>query len=141
MDRPRAGDADAARHGAAPGDPEQRARRRLRETGRAYVLFALAEPGLFDGGVHVAQGAGQPQPRPGRRPTGPYALLNAGPRRAGRRGRPSPAHRREGADVACWAAVHGFAELHLHGPLRELPADQRDAALEAILEVIDRGLS
>ena len=29
-------------------DPELRARRRLRETGRAYVQFALAEPGLFE---------------------------------------------------------------------------------------------
>src|SRR3954468_3129329 len=29
-------------------DPVQRARRRLRATGRAYVEFALAEPGMFE---------------------------------------------------------------------------------------------
>jgi len=48
--------------------------------------------------------------------------------------------RRQGADVACWAGVHGFAELHVHGPLRDLPAAMRDETLEAVLDVIHRGL-
>jgi hypothetical protein len=36
--------------------------------------------------------------------------------------------------------VHGFAELHVHGPLREDPAPARDALLESVLAVIQRGL-
>ena len=48
--------------------------------------------------------------------------------------------RRQGADVACWAAVHGFATLHVDGPLHEVPAEIRDALLEAVLDVVHRGL-
>jgi predicted lipid carrier protein YhbT len=36
--------------------------------------------------------------------------------------------------------VHGYAELHVHGPLREVPPDLRDQALEAVLDVVHRGL-
>jgi hypothetical protein len=36
--------------------------------------------------------------------------------------------------------VHGFAELHVHGPLRELPAEMRAAMLEQVLDVVERGL-
>jgi len=50
------------------------------------------------------------------------------------------AARREGADVVCWAAVHGFAMLHLHGPLREMPAEMREATLVLLLATIQRGL-
>ena len=48
--------------------------------------------------------------------------------------------RRQGADVACWAAVHGYAELHVHGPLRDVPAELRDQVLESVLDVVHRGL-
>jgi hypothetical protein len=46
----------------------------------------------------------------------------------------------EGAAVACWALVHGFAELHLNGPMREIPAELRDPMLEGIFDVIQPGL-
>ena len=49
-------------------DPRRRAVRRLRETGRAYVHFALAEPGLFE----VAFSTPIAEHGDG----GPYALLN-----------------------------------------------------------------
>jgi Tetracyclin repressor-like, C-terminal domain len=52
-----------------------------------------------------------------------------------------PASQRAGADVACWAAVHGFSMLVLQGPLRHLPPDQRDAALDATLDIVSRGLT
>ena len=48
--------------------------------------------------------------------------------------------RRQGADVACWATVHGFAVLHVDGPLREAPAELRAPLLEAVLDVCERGL-
>ncbi len=51
------------------------------------------------------------------------------------------ADRRPGSDVACWAAVHGFSELCLDGPLRLMPADLRTAALERLLDTVDRGLA
>ena len=51
-----------------------------------------------------------------------------------------PAERRPGADVTCWAAVHGFAVLSLEGPLRDLPDAERDAQLEGLLDRVARGL-
>ncbi|MET0839166.1 MAG: TetR-like C-terminal domain-containing protein [Marmoricola sp.] len=49
--------------------------------------------------------------------------------------------RRPGADAVCWAAVHGFATLHLDGPLQGLPAEERTTTLEVMLDHISRGLS
>jgi hypothetical protein len=49
--------------------------------------------------------------------------------------------RRTGADVTCWAAVHGFALLNLHGPLRALPDDAREPLLEGLLDTVERGLT
>jgi AcrR family transcriptional regulator len=126
-------------------DPEKRARRRLRETGRAYVDFALAEPGMFEVAfstktletTDVAAGAGHHAPDVD---AGPYALLNEVLDELVAAGGLSP-ERRVGADVACWAGVHGFAQLCLRGPLRVLPAAERDAALDVTLDVIGRGVS
>jgi hypothetical protein len=51
-----------------------------------------------------------------------------------------PPGRREGAEVLCWSAVHGFAVLHLDGPLRDVPGSERDLALESLLDQVERGL-
>ena len=68
-----------------------------------------------------------PPPRPGARQlVKPGALSPAG---------------REGADVACWAAVHGLSVLLLDGPLRGLPPADREAALEKLLVTIEQGLT
>jgi AcrR family transcriptional regulator len=118
-------------------DPAVRAQQRLRETGRAYVDFALREPGLFTVAFTAPEG-----PAVHSRPetlTGPYAVLNAVLDELLACGAVAPEHR-ENADVACWAVVHGFAELHVHGPLREVPAEMREAMLESVLDVIERGL-
>jgi AcrR family transcriptional regulator len=122
-------------------DPELRARRRLRETGRAYVQFALAEPGIFE--VAFAQEwatveAGAPDLS--HQESGPYGLLNQVLDELVAAGGLPPALR-PGADVACWAAVHGFSMLVLQGPLRHLSPDQRDAALDAMLDTVSRGLT
>ncbi len=118
-------------------DPAKRALARLRETGRAYVDFALAEPGLFEV-AFTAPGWHAVQEDPGTL-TGPYAVLNAVLDELVECGAVT-AERRQGADVACWAVVHGFAELHVHGPLREVPAEMRGPLLESVLDVIERGL-
>ena len=48
--------------------------------------------------------------------------------------------RREGAEALCWSAVHGFAVLHLHGPLHDVPVQEREASLDQLLDQIQRGL-
>ena len=117
-------------------DPVARATERLRETGRAYVAFAVAEPGLFT--VAFTQPGGSTE-HDDTVAGGPYGVLNGVLDELVEAGALSP-ERRRGADVACWAGVHGFAELHVHGPLRDLPAAMRDETLEAVLDVIHRGL-
>ena len=127
-------------------DPVARAVERLRETGRAYVDFAIREPGLFTvaftapAGPHEPQADGHDVLGEGvSTPLGPYGVLNAVLDELVEVGALSP-ERRQGADVACWAAVHGYAELHVHGPLREMPAELRDQVLESVLDVVHRGL-
>jgi AcrR family transcriptional regulator len=123
------------------GTTEARARRRLRELGTAYVEFALAEPGLF-GVAFSAHPTEEPAEESAAEPAweGPYDLLcqaldglvSAGV---------MTAERREGAEIVCWSAVHGFAMLHLDGPLRDLPAPERAVELERMLDLLERGLS
>ena len=120
------------------GTAEARARKRLRVIGRAYVEFALAEPGLFaaafngpltdeeHGDDDMAGGA--------------YGLLGQALDGLVAVGL-MPAERREGAEIVCWSAVHGFATLHLDGPLREQPSAERDVELERMLDLLERGLS
>ena len=114
-----------APEGAAP--PE-RALQRLRGVGAGYIGFALEEPGWFetgffgalreedpsaDGGVQAAPGDGAPDPTAG---VPPFVLLVAALDECVEAG-VLPAARRPGAEFVCWSAVHGFAELVLHGPL------------------------
>lgn len=118
-------------------DPTARALERLRETGRAYVDFALREPGLFAVAFTAPEGPvvhSDPATL-----TGPYAVLNAVLDELVACGAVTP-ERRLGADVACWATVHGFAALSVDGPLREMPAEMRDPLLELVLDVVHRGL-
>ncbi len=113
-------------------DPRLRARRRLREVGRAYVEFALGNPGLFEVAFST-------EPLEGAGP-GPYGVLNDVLDELAAVGA-MPRARRTGAEVTCWAAVHGFAVLHLHGPLREASPEERAAALDPVLDTVDRGLT
>ena len=111
-------------------DPRRRALRRLREAGRAYVHFALAEPGLFELAFssHVGPVEG-----------GPYALLNQVLDELVDVGA-MPPDRRLGADVMCWAGVHGFAMLHLRGPLREASVADRELLLDRCLDLVELAL-
>jgi AcrR family transcriptional regulator len=119
--------------GVTAEDPGRRARERLMETGRAYVHFALAEPGLFTTAFAAKGATGTPERE------GSYGILadvldelvEAGV---------LPPERRPGAELTCWAAVHGFAVLALQGPLQQLPAGERERELQGMLERIARGL-
>ena len=119
----------------AAADPAEVAVGNLMAAGRAYVEFAVTEPGWFR--TAFTPVAGPPHsmdelPRP-------YAILVEaldGMVAAGA----MPAARRPGAEFPAWASVHGLSTLLVEGALRELPAPERDAAVEKVLETIARGL-
>ena len=117
-------------------DPAERSRARLRATGRAYVEFALAEPGLF----HVAFCPLEVDDPTAMADSGPYVLLGQVLDEMLEAGVVSP-EGRAGADVACWAGVHGLSVLLLDGPLRGLPAADREAVLTKLLATIEGGLT
>ena len=116
-------------------DPVTRARRRLVEIGVAYVGFALTESGLFrllftaypDAPDGKSELAGED----------PYAMLNEALDDLVEVGYLDERDR-VGADVTCWAAVHGFSVLNVEGPLRGLQQVDRDVALSTMLLGIDR---
>jgi len=113
-------------------------RAQLDAVGRAYVHFALREPGLFRTAfsVHTDPEAGRGSEGGG---LGPFGLLLAVLDRAVEQG-VLPADRRPGAEVAAWASVHGLAVLLLDGPLRSVPQDAREPLVEAVLATVRDGL-
>jgi AcrR family transcriptional regulator len=123
-------------------DPRRRARADLRAIGRAYVEFALAEPGWFRTAFALHT---DPAAEPIRTlasdddDLGPYELLSARLDRLVAVG-VIPPERRPGAEYAAWSAVHGMAMLLVSGPLRNLPAAERDRAVDVVLDVVSRGL-
>lgn len=117
-------------------DPVDRARRRLIAIGQGYVDFAVAEPGLF----RTLFTAYPEVPDQGAGPDDlgdPYLMLNDALDDLVSVGR-LPPERRPGADVTCWAAVHGFSVLCTEGPLRGLQPPDREAALMVLLDTLDR---
>lgn len=111
-------------------DPAERARHRLRATGEAYVDFALKDPGLFAvafADVTFDDLAGSYQ----HLEDALDDCLATGFVAASKRG---------GAELTCWAGVHGFAMLYGSGPLREAPRSQRDAELARLLDRIEYSL-
>ncbi|MEZ5192680.1 MAG: hypothetical protein R2734_09275 [Nocardioides sp.] len=106
---------------------------RLAEVGRAYVEFALAEPGLFavafsDAGPgHAQAGSAHRRPRSRSTPAPPPARRVPG-RPGRRRGHAGGSSRRERCRL-----LGGGPRLRralLSGPLRELPAVERGPALD-----------
>jgi AcrR family transcriptional regulator len=97
-----------------------KAEERLRAVGLGYIKFALDEPGwfavaFFGAGLVGLTGETASAPT--------YLALNGALDAMVDAGALTP-HRRAGAEWPCWSAVHGFAELALHGPLRH--ATRRD---------------
>ena len=131
-------------------DPVDRAVARLEAIGRGYVDFALAEPGLFrvcfaappevalawdSRDADAEAGAGEvPEPT-----ADPFGVLNAALDHLVEVGWLDPV-RRPGAEVLCWSTVHGFATLHLDGPLRDVSAQEREQALSMALAHVSRGI-
>ena len=104
---------------------------RFRATGRAYVDFAMEEPGLFqlacvrDADVMPDEGVA--------------ALLTACLDDLVAAGG-LPVERRPATEVAAWAAVHGLALLLTEGPLRRLDEAAREKVIDRTLEVVGCGI-
>jgi AcrR family transcriptional regulator len=122
-------------------DPRERARRRLRAIGRAYVEFAVSESGLFRtiwaAAAYPVTSAAPDMPLA--EASDPYLLLNAvldGLVTAGA----IPASRRPYSEIVAWSAVHGMATLLIDGPLAAMPGTELEKALDRLCDVIDAGL-
>jgi AcrR family transcriptional regulator len=123
-------------------------RRRLRAVGTAYIDFALTEPGLFRTAFtsHPATSRDtehNPAPAaedPTHTTTGadPFDVLGQVLDEAQAAGLLDP-HRRPGAEIAAWSAVHGLAGLLLDGPLPTSAAAIKFSRGQ-VLDLIERGL-
>lgn len=126
-------------------DPVDLAWARLDALGRAYVEFAVTEPGwfrtAFTGAQGPAEAAGEDEPGPAvdDGEPGPYELLGARLDELVAVG-VVPAERRPGAEFPPWSAVHGLSHLLVEGPLRGLDEAAVAAAVDTVLAAVRRGL-
>lgn len=104
----------------------------LRGVGLGYIDFAIEEPGWFQ----LAFFAPEDIERPDGRIPPPLALLQQALETLVDTGELDPARLAE-AQWSCWSTVHGFAELTIHGPLRDHDAEVvRSLAAQAVDDII-----
>ena len=126
-------------------DPAARARQRLRAIGRAYVSYAIAEPGLFRtiwAAAHypsVAAGTVTSDDNVQAEMSDPYLILNAVLDELVDAGA-IPASHRPYSETVAWSAVHGLSMLIINGPLAGTPPAEIDQMLNRLCDVIDAGL-
>lgn len=121
--------------GPAEGVADAGPRAALRAVGLGYIDFALREPGWFE----VAFSTLDADPAELAALPPPLAMLVSaldGLVAAGE----LPAGERPGAEWPCWSAVHGFAVLALHGPLRGQPPATVRSAAQRTVDAIVAGL-
>jgi AcrR family transcriptional regulator len=119
-------------------DRLHRALRTLAVAGRAYIDFALSEPGQFR--TCFTQGGALLEMDPSEFSDGPFGLLVAALDELVEVGF-LPAERRPMAEIAAWSATHGLANLLLDGPLRDVPPEVRQEAITRTLLLVGHGLS
>lgn len=129
----------AALSGAHEEDAASRARHELDAIGRAYVHFAVREPGLFETAFTVHSDLGPTRTGHPDEAAGPFGRLAAALDHCVAAGVIAEEHR-PGAELSAWSAVHGLAGLLLHGPLRSLGDEQREAAITRLLRMVREGL-
>jgi AcrR family transcriptional regulator len=118
-------------------DPAQESIRRLRALGSAYLNFALNDPGLFRTAFCRPD---DPMPESSKlAENGPFALVSGVLDDLVENGVLAP-HRRPGAEIAAWAAVHGLATLLLDGPLALLDDEERANAMAKTSEFVLAGI-
>jgi len=123
-------------------DPRRAARDRLRAIGSAYVRFAQAEPGLFRTAFAAAERPPtDPDPEmAGRSGLNPFELLGSVLDQMVAAGA-MPAERRAGAEYLAWSSVHGLAMLLIDGPLKTMPAEDRERVVENLLDMVEQGFA
>ncbi|GAA1916841.1 TetR/AcrR family transcriptional regulator [Microbacterium aoyamense] len=113
---------------------------RLRRVGRAYIDFARSEPGWFE----LAFFTQDTQASRGivtldDEIVAPFQLLMDTLDAMVDAGALAP-ERRPLAEWACWSAVHGFADIAVHGPVRWQPPEVIDALAAAVVEAAITGV-
>ena len=129
-------DAIATRVEAAPKDLSgaDAAVERLRRVGLAYIDFARAEPGWFETAFFTQDSeASEGIVTLDDEIVAPFRLLMETLDSMVDAGALAP-ERRPFAEWACWSAVHGFADIAVHGPVRRQPASVIDALAAAVVE-------
>jgi AcrR family transcriptional regulator len=137
--------ADAMQEGLASGerraDPAAEAVRRFENLGRAYVGFALTNPGLFHTAFCRSDRAPDEADVTARiAASRPYQILSGSLDELVAAGLLHPA-RREVASIAFWAAVHGLATLLVDGPLSVMTESEQAQAVERTLDILIEGIS
>ncbi|HEV8555621.1 MAG TPA: TetR/AcrR family transcriptional regulator [Actinophytocola sp.] len=117
------------------GSRVQAALRNLAAAGRAYVKFALAEPGqfrtcFFQGGAVLDKDPGE---------NAVFGMLVGLLDELVAAGFLKP-DRRPMAEVAAWSAVHGLALLMLDGPLRDVSDEIKQEAIRRTMLISLSGL-
>jgi AcrR family transcriptional regulator len=120
-------------------DPAQEAVRRLRALGRAYISFALTDPGLFRT-AFCRPDTAVPDVTDRIAAHGPFALVSGVLDELVEHGVLDP-DRRQGAEIATWAAVHGLATLLVDGPLALLDEQERALAMERNADFVLNGIA
>lgn len=121
----------------ATGSRVQLAVRNLVAAGRAYLAFALAEPGLFR--TAFSQGGAILDKEPSQLVGQSFGLLVGLLDEMVDAGFLAP-ERRPMAEVAAWSAMHGLALLMLDGPLRDVSAETQREATNRTMLLMLRGL-
>jgi AcrR family transcriptional regulator len=113
----------------------------VRAVGTGYLRFAHAEPGLFHTAFCMpAENESVPDPaKAGPSGLNPFQLLGAALDKLVEAGI-MPRERRPGAEYLAWSAVHGLALLLSEGPLHKMPATQREAIGQRVLDMVEKGL-
>ena len=131
--------------GAVPtdGDPGEVAEARLRASGEGYLDFAFDEPGLFQTAfsreeVEHPEGTEKGTPFSD---SAAFQMFSALLDEVVASGRMEPEWR-DGAEIAGWSMVHGFAVLSTDGPLgRHLPDEMKAFVRKRTIDLLIRGLT
>ncbi len=120
-------------------DPAADSLRRMRALGRAYIDFALTNPGLFRT-AFCRPDSPVPDVAAKMASRRPYALVSGVLDELVEHG-VLDAARRPGAEISAWAAVHGLATLLVDGPLALLTEEQREMAIDRHSEFVLNGIT
>lgn len=121
----------------ATGDRVQLSLRNLFAAGRAYLEFAMEEPGMFR--TCFSQGGAVLDKDPTEHLGNAFGVLVGLMDELVAVGFLTP-ERRPMAEVAAWSSVHGLALLMLDGPLRDVSDTAKEEAFRRTTMVTVRGL-